>query len=237
MNEEYSFENFQKRKKEIKNKPSKTKLSKLFLNTFLSFLLLFLVIGLLISPRLNLPANSNNEETTTEKPKADARIDSRLVDIQTADNTPAPTPEPTQQKFPLSMDLFNKKPAEDNSLPIFDAPQLPSQNYIRTQMPSKEQKTETTNTNQELKQQPTSTTATPSIPPAKVYKILVGDYMLEDDAKTIQDLLLTANVKSTIKQHNGNYVLQVGAYSDYAKAQKIAAQYKAKNYKVRIIED
>lgn len=232
MNEEYSFENFQKRREEIKNKhkTSKRKLSKLFLNTFLLFLLMFLVIGILISPRLNIPATSDNN--TTETQDTGARIDSRLHDIQAADNAPLQANE-ASKKLSFGLDLFHKSSNDENTLPVFDAPQLPSQNYIRTQMPSSKEQPQKTEIEKAQEIQLPTAPATP----AKTYRILVGDYMLEDDAKSIQDLLATANVKPAIKTYNGNYVLQVGAFSDYTKAQKVATQYKAKNYKVRIVED
>lgn len=254
MKNDYSYENFQKRREEIKrnkNGEEKTPLE-LFVYTFGAVLLSFLVIATIISPNLNIPALNDDEKSVQDMGSSDfkSRVDYRLQEIKLNDTTPnqaqALPQQETASQLQTAMDKANTLVKAE--LPTFGAPQLPNKN-------SNTQTTVTPNFSQQVKKPSqalqaspvkaqTGQTPAPYIPKTAAqsnrnYKILVGDYASPEDAQRIADMLSASNpsARPIIKSHNGAYSVQVGAYTDVQKAQNIAGAYRAKNYKVNIIEN
>ncbi len=255
MNNDYSFENFKKRRDAIKNKTTNEpkSLLQLFGKTFAIVLFSFLVLATIISPNLNIPALNDDTESVQDMSSSDfkSRIDYRLQQIKLDDSSPnqkMPQNE-TGEQIQEAMETANSLVKVD--LSTFNTPQLPSKNYNTPIAPnfgpsSTKKEASTINlpqstpsdTNKSMQQQ----SPTPYIPKTqqnKNYKILVGDYATPEDAQRAADAMSatsTSSVKPFIKSHNGLYTVQIGSYNDVQKAQTIAGSYKARNYKVKIIE-
>lgn len=255
MSNDYSFENFQKRRDAIKNKKNNEpkSLLRLFSKTFAITLFSFLVIATIISPHLNIPALNDDTESMQDMGSSDfkSRIDYRLQEIKLDDTTPnqgMPKKE-TNQQLQEAMETANNLVKVD--LSTFNTPQLPAKNYNNTPTtPNFKNSTvkpdtatlpqETpSNSQQKLKAQQPSSPYIPKAQQSKNYKILVGDYTSPEDAQKAADMFSTVSnspVKPFIKSYNGLYSVQVGSYNDAQKAQSMAGSYKSKNYKVKIIE-
>lgn len=246
MNNDYSFEQFQKRRKEIKNKAkntdTKTPLN-LFVKTFAIFLFSFLLIATIISPHINIPALSDDDSSLKDISSSDfkSRIDYRLKQIQ-ADDTTKPSAQTNPQE---GSDLQNILSTQGNSeLSTFNTPKLPDKTVQTTTTESS--KVPTLQQGQyiplkpqsESQQSPAPYVPKAQVQPSKNYRILVGDYVSPEDAQRVADLMSGASgTRPMIKSHNGSYCLQVGVYNDAQKAQNVAGAYSAKNYKVRVIEN
>ncbi len=263
MKNEYSFEHFQKRREDIRKRNGRTKqtLLRLFLTTFSIVLFSFLVLATIMSPNLNIPALNDDTESINDVSSSDfkSRIDYRLKQIQMADGTTAPTNGAETEKAnpetgKLQNILSGAQKMQENIIKIdlsnFDAPQLPTKNYSN---PSPTFKADSVASEQYAPPKPkTLATQTPSqqqaptpyIPKnsqeeAKSYKILVGNYTSPEEAQGISDMFSanSSSGKTHIKSYNGIYCVQIGSYSDFTKAQNIANAYRAKNYKVRVVEE
>lgn len=267
MNNDYSFENFQKRRDEIKKKKNgetKTPLE-LFVYTFASVLLGFLVIATIISPRLNIPALNDDKESMETMGSSDfkSRVDYRLQKIKQDDTNPAAMQGLPLQENPAQMqDAMNTANSLVKvDLSTFNTPQLPSKNSNNAPMtpnfkpPSSQKMPSATQQGGQLPAQPyamqksktmpqASPTSAPYVPKtqattSKNYKILVGDYATPEDAQNVANMFAASSstgAKPMVKSHNGLYSVQVGVYSDSQKAQNLAGAYKAKNYKVKVVE-
>lgn len=260
MKSEYSFEHFQKRREEIRKRNSHTKqtLLRLFLTTFSIVLFSFLVLATIMSPNLNIPALNDDTESVSDMGSSDfkSRVDYRLKEIQMEDGTTRPAPgmegeKQTQDQSKLQTILSGAQKLQDNIIKVdlssFDTPQLPGK--TPTQSPSFK------NNNSTIAEQyappkpkaPATQTQTqpapkPYVPTAtedsKSYKILVGNYTSPEEAQGLSDVVSANSANKThIKSYNGFYCVQIGAYSDFTKAQNIANAYRAKNYKVRVVEE
>lgn len=261
MSNDYSFENFQKRREAIKNKKTSEpkSLMQLFGKTFIIAMVSFLVVATIISPHLNIPALNDDTESVQDMSSSDfkSRVDYRLQEIKLDDQTPnqkMPQNE-TGDQIQEAMDTANNLVKVD--LSTFNTPQLPTKNYNKTPNTpnfgnsSTQKESSTIHLQQSMsadiqQKQKTSTqlqqSPAPYVPKSvqnKNYKILVGDYTSPEDAQKAADILSSAStspVKPFIKSYNGLYTVQIGSYNDVQKAQNIAGSYKSKNYKVKIIE-
>lgn len=255
MSNDYSFENFQKRRDAIKNKKNNEpkSLLRLFGKTFAIALFSFLIVATIISPHLNIPALNDDTESVQDMGSSDfkSRIDYRLQEIKLDDTTKNQTmpQQETSQQLQEAMETANNLVKVD--LSTFNTPQLPSKNYNNSptapNFGTSTTKSDTSTTPQTMpsNSQPKLKTQQPSSPyipksqQSKNYKILVGDYTSPEDAQRAADVFsATSNspVKPFIKSYNGLYSVQIGSYNDVQKAQNIAGSYKSKNYKVKIIE-
>ena len=264
MKNEYSFEHFQKRREDIKNRNSRTKqtLLRLFLTTFSIVLFSFLVLAALMSPNLNIPAlNDDDTENVNDVSSSDfkSRIDYRLKQIQVDDGTnkmPQNGLEATKENAEegkLQSILSGAQKVQDGIIKVdlstFDTPQLPAKTSTP---PSASFKNNSSTAEQYAppkpkavaSQSPQQQTPTPYVPKsqleqAKSYKLLVGNYSSPEEAQAISDMFSTTSSagKTHIKSYNGIYCVQVGSYSDFTKAQNIANAYRSKNYKVRVVEE
>ncbi|MDD3419914.1 MAG: SPOR domain-containing protein [Candidatus Gastranaerophilales bacterium] len=244
MNHDYSFEQFQKRREEIRNKNAKTKkrLLSLFVTTFSIVLFSFLFIATIISPNLNIPAlnnDSNIEEVGSSDFKSQGRVDYRLKEIQSDDTTPG-----TKSKLQTVLDSAQNSliKVDLSELSTFGTPQMPektqptqTKSKMLTEHQQALQKSYDTDTNS---QQPV-----PYVPKAQKpssYKILVGEYSSPEEARQMVELFSQNSdspVRPFVKSTNGGYAVQVGSYSELPKAQSTASSYKSRNFKVKIIED
>lgn len=263
MKSEYSFEHFQKRREEIRKKNGRTKqtLLRLFLTTFSIVLFSFLVLATIMSPNLNIPALNDDADSVNDMSSSDfkSRVDYRLKEIQMDDGTVKPqgsldASKDPQEEGKLQSMLSGAQKMQDNMIKVdlstFETPQLPSKTPP-TQSPSFKN-------NASLAEQygpprpkavATQVSTLPQQAPApyvpknpqeelKSYKILVGNYSSPDEAQNISDMFSANSARKThIKSYNGIYCVQIGSYSDFTKAQNIANAYRAKNYKVRVVEE
>lgn len=262
MKNEYSFEHFQKRREDIRKRNSRTKqtLLRLFVTTFSIVLFSFLVLATIMSPNLNIPALNDDADNVNDISSSDfkSRIDYRLKQIQMADGTTAPsngqeTTKTNPEEGKLQNMLSGAQKMQENIIKIdlsnLDTPQFPPKNYTNQTsaskpIPSTLEQTTTSRPKTLTMQTQSQQAPAPYIPKnpqenATSYKILVGNYSSPEEAQGISDMF-SANSsagKTHIKSYNGLYCVQIGSYSDYTKAQNIANAYRAKNYKVRVVEE
>ncbi|MEI8377866.1 MAG: SPOR domain-containing protein [bacterium] len=264
MKSEYSFEHFQKRREEIRKKNSRTKqtILRLFLTTFSIVLFSFLVLASIMSPNLNIPA-LNDDTSVDDMSSSDfkSRVDYRLKQIQMDDGTskPSTSQEPAQENGKLQNMISGAQKMQENiirvDLSTFETPQLPNKPYpmqsptfkndpaIAEQYAPPKPKALATQTQPQAQQQPVPPPYVPKTPQqnysnSKSYKILVGNYSSPDEAQGLSDMFSANSAgKTHIKSYNGIYCVQIGSYSDFTKAQNIANAYRAKNYKVRVVEE
>jgi len=264
MKNEYSFEHFQKRREDIKNRNSKTKktLLRLFVTTFSIVLFSFLVLAALMSPNLNIPALNDDKDNVSDVSSSDfkSRIDYRLKQIQVDDGTnkmPSSTADASKEASAeggqLQSLLSGAQKMQDGILKVdlstFDAPQLPSKaptppsSTFKNSYPDSEQPAPPRPKALSSQIQPQQPTSAPYVPKsaqeqAKSYKLLVGNYSSPEEAQGLSDMLsANSSGKTHIKSYNGIYCVQVGSYSDFTKAQNLANAYRSKNYKVRVVEE
>lgn len=250
MNNDYSFEQFQKRRKELKNKTKSDKDTQinLFVKTFSIFLFSFLLIATIISPHINIPALSDDDSSLKDISSSDfkSRIDYRLKQIQDADTTKSSS-QPQEGSALQNMLTTTQDNLGNSELPTFNTPKLPEKTVQTTNNTNFElSKIPTTPQGQYIPLKPNHTavqqqTPAPYVPKtqtSKNYRILVGNYTSPEDAERVADLLAgPSGSKPMIKSHNGSYCLQVGVFNDAQKAQNVADVYSAKNYRVKVIEN
>jgi cell division septation protein DedD len=75
--------------------------------------------------------------------------------------------------------------------------------------------------------------------PKSVNRVMVGSYTSIDDAKKAYDKMLDSDMTLApiIKEHKGQYTLQVGAFSDKQHAQRLVNDLNNKNYSAKIISE
>jgi len=248
MKNDYSFENFKKRREEIRKKTLNTKnsLLRLFLTTFLVVLLSFLVLAGLFSPHLNIPALNDDPDSVTNMSSSDfkSRIDFRLKQIQMDDETiNSPLSENQKQKSEAETKIPNMITQKQQEgvikldLSNSNSPQSTNNMSVRQNQPAQMQPPIKKN---DIQQPPAPYVPKTVQDNSKNYKILVGNYASPEDAQELSDIIF-ANSSSAgkpyVKSYNGIYCVQVGSYLDFTKAQNIANAYRSKNYKVRVVEE
>lgn len=264
MKNEYSFEHFQKRREDIKNRTSRTKQTvlRLFLTTFSIVLFAFLVLATIMSPHLNIPALNDDKDNVSDTSSSDfkSRIDYRLKQIQVADGTNAmqsntmETNKEIPEEGKLQNMLSGAQKMQDDIIKVdlstFEAPQLPNKiaappsptfknnSYTSEQYAPPKPKALSSIQQTQQQQVPTPYVPKTQLDEAKSYKLLVGNYSSPEEAQNVSDIFSSGSAgKTHIKSYNGIYCVQVGSYSDFTKAQNIANAYRSKNYKVRVVEE
>jgi hypothetical protein len=258
MNQDYSFEQFQKRRQEIRNKNTKTKkkLLSLFVTTFSIVLFSFLFIATIISPNLNIPALNDDDNIDTMgssdfksqgQDQGQSRVDYRLKEIQNNDETPstAKNNDTAADKF---QNVLNSAQSSlmNVDLSTFGTPQMPNKNYP-SQQTSKTQRSRMLEEQQQAHSRVTTTAATqqpaPYVPKTQKpssYKIYVGEYSSPEEAHQMVELFSQNSdspVRPIVKSTSNGYTVQVGSYNDATRAQTTAGTYKSRNFKVKVVED
>jgi len=68
-------------------------------------------------------------------------------------------------------------------------------------------------------------------------KVVLGSYATPMQARLVSDTLIEMdlNVAPFIKEKNGRYILQVGSFSDPAKAQGLVQELKSKSFDAKVV--
>jgi cell division septation protein DedD len=77
------------------------------------------------------------------------------------------------------------------------------------------------------------------VAPTSINRVVVGSYSSIDDAKQAYDKMLDSNmnVAPIIKEKQGRYTLQVGAFSDKKRAETLVDELNNKNYAAKIVPE
>jgi len=234
-------------KDNLQNKNNTKPLIYTFLGTFIVFFIAIMVLLPIISPDVNVP--SMTEEHSLNSVNSNdfkGRLDPRLNSIEDEENTAPPKlkmeiPDKTQ-----NTEQGNQTPDERSEMVEPQEPQdvMPdgfSSPKTQVQTPKTTAKTAKPATTANIPPRPQ--TAQPytaeTTKPVAMSKVIMGSYSTPMQARLVSDTLIEMdmNVSPFIKERNGRYVLQVGSFSDTAKAEGLVQELKNKGFDARVINE
>jgi len=264
--------NVYRRRKKKNNK----RLLFIFFSTFIGVLLFFTWLASALTPKIDIPALSNEEESAgLSSNDFKGRVDSRLNIIKMQDQNPYN--ERTEQKeVAQDTSLVEKAKLETEQIPRFkqEAKKQNDHQYDENLMDDMEAESYSSTTAQERAIAPpakptpqnTAPQAAPSQSttaqnnstskpqstnlnlrnkidtppkPAQMTKVYVGSYDTPSQARRASISLTESNPNLTpfIKEINGTYTLQVGSYTDSARAQEVVNTLRSQNNYVRVVRE
>lgn len=224
-----SYDRYKKKRKKENSKNN----ALTFVITFFVTLLFFTLIAKSLSPDIDVTIGDDSGTDAKETGLGVKKfIDSRLKMIQMDDNS---------NSVPIKTDDRNTYGYNEN----FDS--LSQETEEKINLPAKK----TQNDNQEIEDDvPVQSTHNPPPRPSskdlstpfvstKTSKVLVGRYATFEQAKVAQGILLDSglNITPFVKDLGGSYTLQVGSYSNRAKAEEIASELQKNNFPARIVQE
>lgn len=249
-----------KSKENLQNKTNVKPLIFTFLGTFIVFFFAFTVLLPILTPQVDIPALSDEHSMgSVNSNDFKGRIDPRLSSIEQEENT---APPKLKMEIPVKdQQSQNGQTAVDgqntDGYSITNEPQEPQDSIIGEENnPDYKNPDNYTNSTQAKK---TSTKAlkpvtaanipprpTSSQPPAgetakpiTMSKVVLGSYATPMQARLVSDTLIEMdlNVAPFIKEKNGRYVLQVGSFSDPAKADGLVQELQSKGFNARTVNE
>lgn len=225
-----SYDRYKKKKKNDKSKNGVL----LFVTTFFATLLLFTIIAKSLSPNVDV---SIGEDTGTDAKETGLGvkkfIDDRLKVIQMEDNSAGASAKGDNKinrvNNDASFDKYSQELDEKINLPTDktdgSATTNDNDNY-QTKVASNPPRPNTKDL------------STPFVSP-KMTKVYVGRYATIEQAKVAQGILLDSGINITpfVKDLGGSYTLQVGSYSNKAKADGLASELQRNNFPARVVQE
>lgn len=247
-----------KSKDNLQNKNNLKPLIFTFLGTFIVFFFALTVLLPILSPQVNIPALTDEHSmgaVTSNDFKG--RLDPRLSSIEQEEDAKPPK---------LKMEIPVKDPQSNVGEPTVDGqnidgyseaiePQEPQQavpseendpayNYnISKKAPESPAITRSVKPSITANIPPRPQSAQPYIgetaKPVTMSKVVLGSYSTPMQARLISDTLIEMdlNVSPFIKEKNGRYVLQVGSFSDPAKADGLVQELKSKGFDAKTVNE
>ena len=215
------YMNYSKYKKDKKN--NYQSLFLLFLTAFLVMLLFFTAVAKHLSPEVDIAIGDEEEVEAKESGLGVKRfIDDRLKFIQQEDQ--GVVKKAIDKK--VEEETLKERMAEDTLVPELDEKVVIPYSF-------KKQEVETQAPAQKVEAKP----VTPSY--NKVLKVCVGKYATVEQARVAQSILQDSEVgvSSFIKLINGSYTLQVGSFTERAKAEQLLNELLRNSFPARIIQE
>ena len=227
------------------------------------FFLTFTFLLPIYTPEVEIPALTD-EHTISSVTSNDfkGRIDPRLNDIVQEENAPAPRLKmeiPENQSgqedegsdmLSSSSDIDSRQPQEPRSIMPWERTDSNYNMNIKTYEEEQEEKTFRNQEKQpsgsaanQLKTANLSTILSRSMPlpqrsrPIPMAKVILGGYPTPMQARLVSDTLIEMdlNVAPFIKEKDGQYILQVGSFSDPDKANSLAEELRKKSFNARVV--
>jgi len=229
----YGYRKYMKNEEQDGNKTLK-----IFLTSFFFMLIVFALMAKNFSPQVDTTIGNNvsvEEEESIENSRTS--IDQRLVEIQNDDRNGVLVGN--EGKSPIdrakeAQSIWNKKREENVSDEKVTIPKFQSEILTSDNNPFKPEAQKKT---QEIELNPmTPQTQTQNY----VYKVYVGYYTNIEQARVAQGILLDTNLglNPFVKDiGNGNFALQVGAFTSREKAQVLVNQLMSNHFPARIISE
>ncbi|MFA7658535.1 MAG: SPOR domain-containing protein [Candidatus Gastranaerophilaceae bacterium] len=223
------FMSYDRYKKKKKKDTSKNGLL-LGITTFFVTLLLFTVVAKSFSPNVDVTIGDDSQTDAKDTGLGVKKfIDERLKVIQMEDNSAGVSVKNENKKTSgYNDESFNKFTQELDE---------------KISLPTSKGKSQTTNegtmSTPAAPPRPTSRElSTPFVTP-KMSKVYVGRYATVEQAKVAQGILLDSGLDITpfVKDMGGFYTLQVGSYSNRAKAEGLASELQRNNFPARVIQE
>jgi len=215
------YMNYSKYKKDKKN--NYQSLFLLFLTAFLVMLLFFTAVARHLSPEVDIAIGDEEEVEAKESGLGVKRfIDDRLKFIQQEDQ--GVVKKAIDKK--VEEETLKERMAEDTLVPELDEKVVIPYSF-------KKQEAEAQAPAQKVDTKP----VTPSY--NKVLKVCVGKYATVEQARVAQSILQDSEVgvSSFIKLINGSYTLQVGSFTERAKAEQLLNELVRNSFPARIIQE
>lgn len=215
------YMNYSKYKKDKKN--NYQSLFLLFLTAFLVMLLFFTAVARHLSPEVDIAIGDEEEVEAKESGLGVKRfIDDRLKFIQQEDQ--GVVKKAIDKK--VEEETLKERMTEDTLVPELDEKVVIPYSF-------KKQEAETQTPSQKVETKP----VTPSY--NKVLKVCVGKYSTVEQARVAQSILQDSDVgvSSFIKLINGSYTLQVGSFTERAKAEQLLNELVRNSFPARIIQE
>ena len=250
-----------KSKDNLQNKNNLKPLIFTFLGTFIVFFFAFTVLLPILTPQVNIPALTDEhsmDSVTSNDFKG--RIDPRLSSIEQEEDTAPPKlkmeiPAKDQKAQDQQGSSAQQNAANEDS--VTDDPQEPQDsipaeannpdynvpdNYTKALPPQKTPNKvvkSATIANIPPRPQPSQQYAGETAKPVTMSKVVLGSYATPMQARLVSDTLIEMdlNVSPFIKEKNGRYVLQVGSFSDPAKAEGLVQELKSKGFDARAVNE
>lgn len=220
---DYLSYNRYKKKKKVNSKNTMV----IFITTFFATLLIFTVIAKQLTPNVDVTIGEDANLEAKENGLGVKRfIDDRLKMIQMEDNS-AGAVRREEKAIVESEEEISDSFVEDLDEKVY----LPKKKTLKEE-----------NFEEEEVSTPPRPNAKEALNPfegPKMSKVLVGYYSTVEQAKVAQGILMDSDLGVTpfIKNIGGAYTLQVGSYSNSAKANELAAELLRNNFPARIIHE
>lgn len=221
--------NYDRYKKKKKNENSKNNIST-FVITFFATLLIFTIIAKSLSPNVDVTIGDDSGTDPKETGLGVKKfIDERLKIIQMDDNSTGVSLKANKKTSGNNDETSDTQELEERVV-IPNPNNQSDEQLIVDEEPIKSAKNPPRPTGRDL--------STPFVSP-KMSKVLVGHYATLEQAKVAQGILLDSglNVTPFIKDLGGSYTLQVGSYSNRAKAESVASELQRNNFPATIIQE
>lgn len=232
------FDNNEQEKQEFKvpdnNKDNKRSLIYLFIGTF-AFGIIFISIFLKgITPSMDLDIGENPVASMDQRGDEDynvrAQIDQRLKMIQNDDDMPGVSGYETPE------DIVKRLRGDDESGKKTDE---------ETEKTKKAEDEDSPFTMEPIRVQPkdVNVSVNTSQPPAQnqttITKIYIGQFSDINKAVEMQANIMNAgmNINPVIKEVNGYYTIQAGAYSNYESAKNVAAELNNAGFSAKLVRE
>jgi len=235
-----------------------------FLGTFIVFFFAFTVLLPIFAPQVNIPALTDEHSmNSVDSNDFKGRIDPRLKSIEEEEDAPPPrqkmeitgktesqTANPQNQNDPDVVKITDENANKQEPKDAIPGEEDDYYYNIEKQMPSDTTKLA------KPKLSSAKPVNTANIPPkpqlsgsqqstaqsntgSGVSKVVLGSYSNAMQARLVSDTLIEMdlNVSPFIKEKNGRYVLQVGSFSDSAKAEGLAQELRNKGFNASVVSE
>lgn len=216
------YMNYSKYKKDNK-KSNYQSLFLLFLTAFLVMLLFFTAVARHLSPEVDIAIGDEEEVEAKESGLGVKRfIDDRLKFIQQEDQGVV---KRAVDKKVEDEETLKERMTEDTLVPELDEKVVIPYSFKK----------------QEAAEAPAQKVEPKPVTPSynKVLKVCVGKYATVEQARVAQSILQDSEVgvSSFIKLINGSYTLQVGSFTERAKAEQLLNELLRNSFPARIIQE
>lgn len=209
-----------------------------FTTTFIIMLVFFIGAAKQITPNVDV---SIGEDSTTETKETGLGvkgfIDSRLKSIQSEDSSSI------AKKLEEKVNFVNELESQENEDNYFtkeleEKVKIPVKKIKQEILKNEEKETETEVTKPTEVPQPKPDDTSASAQSVN-YKVFVGTYHSIEQAKVTQAMLQESSLGLSpfIKNINGTYTLQVGAFNSEEKAQELVNELQSYSYSARIVKN
>lgn len=226
---------YEKYKKKKDSNPNKRLL--IFITTFFVTLLLFSMTAKLMSPDVDVTIGDESEAEPKETGLGVKRfIDDRLKMIQMEDSSAGVSVQNKNRNMEAEQNSTQETNIIDEEVQFAEE---------KMNLPTKKDKNIKATEDTEVMPLYTSPPrpskkdlATPFESP-KVSKVYVGRYYTLEQAKVAQEILMDSgiNVSPFVKDIGGVYTLQLGSYSNKAKADELAAELRKNGFPTRVVQE